>query len=237
MGSRLPQASQPSVRVVNLIHNAIKQKQRQDERYPPPLLRQRSPLFRRVLGLYSFDPSPSFILSNAGVSQHPVRPLLRLDSQQWEAAAPRTGERVRREEVERGEREKRSVGEERLEAEGIGFAFHVVELTRVGEVEKVRSWEVEKMRDQKQKAPALRPLSSSHPLPLSSSAHRPRRLVFRHQRLHGLHYRAWSPRWAAEIMRSTFSSSPAAARRIGGAVAGHEDLLVRGAHVGLAGDE
>ena len=41
----------------------------------------------------------------------------------------------------------------RLEAEGIGFAFHVVELspkplTQVGEVEKVRGWEVEKLRDQ-----------------------------------------------------------------------------------------
>ena len=59
------------------------------------------------------------------------------------------------------------VEKRRLEAEGIGFAFHVVQFTQVREVEKVRGWEVEKLRDQKQKAPALRSLS------LSSSLHSP----------------------------------------------------------------
>ena len=54
------------------------------------------------------------------------------------------------------------VEKRRLEAEGVGFAFHVVELspkplTQVREVEKVRGWEVEKLRDQKQKALVLRP--------------------------------------------------------------------------------
>jgi len=143
-----------------------------------------------------------------------------------------------------GEAEKGRSGEGekgRLEAAGVGFAFHGVELTQVGEVARLRGWEVEKLRNQKQKAPALLPgspahlFSSSHLLNLS--AHRPRRLVFRRQRLHGLHDGGAVAALGGGDHAVYFFIQPQAARRIGGAVAGHEDLLVRGAHVGLAEDE
>ena len=78
-------------------------------------------------------------------------------------------------------------------------------------------------------------LPTSHLLNLS--AHRPRRLVFRRQRLHGLHDRGAVATLGGGDHAVYFFIQPQAARRIGGAVAGHEDLLVRGAHVGLAEDE